>query len=79
MIIVIDVTTESFLVWMDCTELQLLFVFTLCILKIWASVGTATVSVMGIAFFGESVSMAKIICLAMILFGVVGLELADGH
>lgn len=46
---------------------------------IWASVGTAIVSVAGIVFFGECLNMAKIICLAMILLGVVGLELTDEH
>jgi len=46
---------------------------------VWASVGTAIVSIVGIVFFGERLDMAKVLCLAMILLGVVGLEMADRH
>jgi len=46
---------------------------------VWASVGTAIVSIVGIVFFGERLDMAKVLCLAMILLGVVGLEMSDRH
>jgi multidrug transporter EmrE-like cation transporter len=56
-----------------------LFVFAYFSPKIWASVGTAIVSIAGIVFFGERLDMAKIICLTLILLGVVGLELSGDH
>lgn len=46
---------------------------------IWASVGTAIVSVSGVVFFGERLDLTKILCLTLILVGVVGLELTDEH
>ena len=47
--------------------------------KVWAAVGTAIVSITGIVFFGERLDTAKIVCLAMIVLGVVGLELTEDH
>ena len=47
--------------------------------KVWAALGTAIVSIAGIVLFGERFDSAKIICLAMIVLGVVGLELSEGH
>ncbi len=44
---------------------------------IWASAGTALIAVLGIVFFKEPVSLAKIISLAFILVGILGLELFD--
>lgn len=46
---------------------------------IWASVGTAIVSIVGIVFFGERLNLTKIACLTLILLGTVGLELTDEH
>ncbi|OEU13416.1 Multi_Drug_Res-domain-containing protein [Fragilariopsis cylindrus CCMP1102] len=46
---------------------------------VWAALGTAIVSIAGIVLFGERFDSAKIICLAMIVLGVVGLELSEGH
>ncbi len=42
---------------------------------IWSGVGTAAIAVIGILFFSESVGLAKIICLTMIVGGVIGLNL----
>jgi small multidrug resistance pump len=44
---------------------------------IWASVGTALIAVLGIIFFKEPVSVAKIISLVFIIIGILGLELFD--
>ena len=41
--------------------------------------GTAIVSIAGILLFGERFDTAKVLCLAMIVLGVVGLELTDRH
>jgi len=44
---------------------------------IWASMGTALIAVLGMLFFKEPVSVAKIISLAFIILGILGLELLD--
>jgi small multidrug resistance pump len=44
---------------------------------IWASAGTAFIAILGIIFFKEPVSIAKIISLAFIIIGILGLELLD--
>lgn len=46
---------------------------------IWAGVGTATVAVIGWAFLGESMGTVKIVSLALIVIGVVGLNLVSSH
>jgi len=46
---------------------------------IWAGVGTATVAVIGAIFLGEHLSLIKIVSLALIVAGVVGLNLAGTH
>jgi small multidrug resistance pump len=43
---------------------------------VWSGVGTALVAVIGIAFLGESLGWFKALSLAMIVVGVVGLNLA---
>lgn len=44
---------------------------------IWTGVGAAGVALMGMLMFGESASPARLLCLALILTGVVGLKLAS--
>ena len=44
---------------------------------IWiGAVGTAA---LGMVLFGESVTPARLLCLALIVAGIVGLELTGGH
>lgn len=44
---------------------------------IWASAGTALIAILGIIFYKEPVTIAKIISLAFIIAGILGLELFD--
>ena len=44
---------------------------------IWASAGTALIAILGMVFFKEPVSVAKIISLSFIILGILGLELLD--
>ena len=44
---------------------------------IWAGVGTALVAILGVFLFNESASWVKGLSIALIIFGVVGLHLAD--
>lgn len=46
---------------------------------VWAGVGTAIVAVIGVAFLGESMGWVKATSLAMIILGVVGLNLVAAH
>jgi small multidrug resistance pump len=44
---------------------------------VWAGVGTLAIAGIGIVFFAESVSLLKIASIALVIAGVVGLNLAD--
>ncbi|MBA2347750.1 MAG: multidrug efflux SMR transporter [Solirubrobacterales bacterium] len=46
---------------------------------IWAGAGTALVATIGIVALGEAVSFAKLASLALIIAGVIGLNLAGAH
>lgn len=41
---------------------------------IWASAGTALIALLGMVFFQEPVSVAKIVSIALIIAGIIGLE-----
>ena len=43
---------------------------------IWSALGTAVVATIGILWFGEAVTAWKLTCLAVIVAGVVGLNLS---
>lgn len=43
---------------------------------IWSGAGTALTAVIGIWLFGESLSVAKVFCLVLIIAGVVGLQMS---
>jgi small multidrug resistance pump len=45
---------------------------------IWAGMGTALITVIGIIWFNESISIIKIISVMFIIIGVVGLNLSIG-
>jgi small multidrug resistance pump len=44
---------------------------------IWASAGTAIIAILGIIFFKESISPAKIISISLIILGIIGLEIFE--
>ncbi|WP_320778258.1 multidrug efflux SMR transporter [Streptomyces sp. CRN 30] len=46
---------------------------------IWSGVGTATVAVIGLIAFGEALTAAKVAGVALIIAGVVVLNLGGGH
>ncbi|MEU2332128.1 multidrug efflux SMR transporter [Streptomyces sp. NPDC006654] len=46
---------------------------------IWAGVGTATIAVLGLLLFGEGLSLAKVAGIALIVGGVVVLNLGGAH
>jgi small multidrug resistance pump len=46
---------------------------------VWAGAGTALVALVGLLFLGEHLSWIKAVSLAMIVAGVVGLNMAGAH
>jgi small multidrug resistance pump len=63
------------------------FVFLAAVLKtidvgvayaIWSGLGTAIVVAIGIIFFGEALSAARLVSVAFIIVGIVGLQLTGG-
>ncbi len=47
---------------------------------IWSGVGTALIALIGVAFFREPLTALKVLSIALIIFGVVGLNLSfNGH
>jgi small multidrug resistance pump len=46
---------------------------------VWAGLGTAAVAVIGFLFLGESMGLLKALSLALIVLGVVGLNLVGSH
>jgi small multidrug resistance pump len=45
---------------------------------VWSAVGTAAIAVIGMAILGEPVTALKVASLALIIAGVVGLNVAGG-
>jgi small multidrug resistance pump len=46
---------------------------------VWAGVGTAAVAVIGMAVLGESVNALKVASIALVIGGVVGLNLSGAN
>jgi small multidrug resistance pump len=46
---------------------------------IWAALGTALIALIGIFYFGDSISTMKVISLILVIAGVVGLNLSRTH
>lgn len=42
---------------------------------VWTGIGTVGTVIMGIVLFGESASPARLLCIALIIAGIVGLRL----
>jgi len=45
---------------------------------VWSGVGTVLVAAIGIFYFNEKISLKKIVFLALIIVGVIGMHLSDG-
>ncbi|MCL6674570.1 MULTISPECIES: DMT family transporter [Streptomyces] len=46
---------------------------------IWAGIGTAAIAVIGLLFFGEAMTAAKVAGMVLIIAGVVVLNLGGAH
>jgi quaternary ammonium compound-resistance protein SugE len=45
---------------------------------VWTGIGAAGTAAIGIAFLGDSAAPSRILCIALILAGVIGLKLVAG-
>ena len=45
---------------------------------IWSGLGTAIIASIGILFFQESLSLLKVVSLALVIIGIIGLNLGRG-
>jgi small multidrug resistance pump len=45
---------------------------------IWSGVGTALIATLGILYFKESLTLLKLVSLALVIIGVIGLNLSGG-
>lgn len=45
---------------------------------LWAGTGVALIAILGMAFLGESTSWVKVASIAVIVLGIVGLQLSGG-
>ena len=46
---------------------------------VWTGIGAVGTAVLGILLFGESASAARLVCIALIVAGIVGLKLASAN
>ncbi|SFH74227.1 DMT family transporter [Modicisalibacter xianhensis] len=46
---------------------------------IWTAIGTAGTVLVGVILFGESLDLARLSCIALIVLGVIGLKLLSTH
>jgi quaternary ammonium compound-resistance protein SugE len=45
---------------------------------VWTGIGAAGTAILGMAVLGDSVAPMRVICIALILTGVIGLKLVSG-
>ena len=45
---------------------------------VWTGIGAVGAAILGIAFFGESLSVARVGCIALIVCGILGLKFLGG-
>jgi quaternary ammonium compound-resistance protein SugE len=46
---------------------------------VWTGIGAAGTAILGMAILGDSVAPMRIVCIAFILGGVIGLKLVSGN
>ena len=46
---------------------------------VWTGIGAVGATILGIVFFGESISVARVGCIALILCGILGLKFLGGQ
>ena len=44
---------------------------------VWTGIGAVGISIVGIGWFGEPVTLIRIVCILLIVIGVIGLNVSD--
>jgi small multidrug resistance pump len=70
-------TTFALSLWLTALALRQLEISLAY--AVWAGVGTAAVAVIGMAMLGESVNALKLASIALVIGGVVGLNLSGAN
>lgn len=45
---------------------------------VWTGIGTVGTAVLGMVFFDEPATVARVLCISLIVIGIVGLKLVSG-
>ena len=69
---VLVLATYAASLWLTALEISLAY-------AVWAGVGTAAVAVIGMAALGESVNALKLASIALVIGGVIGLNLSGAN
>lgn len=46
---------------------------------VWTGIGLASTVIVGIAFLGEPKTVARIVCVCLVVVGIIGLNLVSSH
>jgi quaternary ammonium compound-resistance protein SugE len=46
---------------------------------VWTGIGSVGAAILGIVLFNESRDAARLVCIALIVVGIVGLKVTSGH
>jgi quaternary ammonium compound-resistance protein SugE len=46
---------------------------------VWTGIGAAGTAILGIMILGDSMALTRVLCIALILAGVIGLKLVSGN
>ena len=74
LIVVVGYGVSFFLLALVLRELEVSLVYA-----VWSGAGTALIAVVGILAFGETATALKVGSIALIILGVVGLNLGGAH
>jgi quaternary ammonium compound-resistance protein SugE len=46
---------------------------------VWTGIGAVGAAILGIVIFGEPANLARLVCIALIVLGILGLKVISGH
>jgi len=74
---ILVIATYAASLWLTALALKQLEISL--VYAVWAGVGTAAVAVIGMAALGESVTILKLASIALVIGGVIGLNLSGAN
>jgi quaternary ammonium compound-resistance protein SugE len=73
---VLSIAAAILSVWLMSLTLKVIPVGAACV--VWAGIGAAGTAIVGMPFFQEPASLARIGCIGLVVVGIVGLQLQAG-